>query len=107
MELPGYPDIVRLARLTGTALAEVELDSHAKPIQINVNGHVHKLLREYVRGVLSRAQYRDSCSKSRVMLVIRFELIGEDSELPHLKVLLVWPNTFIVRARPPVVNESR
>jgi hypothetical protein len=107
MELPSYPDVIRTARLTGSAVVQIELDRDAKPIHVDVNGSVHKLLSQYIQSVISRAEYRHNCANLRIALTLRFELTGEDSDSPQVRVELVWPNTIVIRARPPRLNRNQ
>jgi hypothetical protein len=38
---------------------------------------------------------------------VRLELTGEESECARSEVALIWPDTILLRARPPVLNVSR
>ena len=107
IRLPEYPPLSRQAVQTGSVSAEITFNADTRQLQIDVTGRAPDLLKEYIKMVLSEAQLRKECFSSRVVLTVRFELVGEHSDRPYLETLLVWPDTIIVRARPHIIDESR
>lgn len=104
--IPDYPPLARSARLSGTAAVHLQIGRDRQPRNIDVEG-VHELLRTAVRDSVDRSKYNPKCRGTTLEVFFEFRIEGMPTDKADRgRVMFVWPNRFIVTAKPALLQVS-
>lgn len=95
LELPGYSNIARSARMSGVARAEVKLGTNGMIEGVTVTG-VAPLLKTAVKEALIKSKYSEKCGGRLVSIEFRFTIVGEPKYHPNTFVSFMPPNVFVI-----------
>jgi hypothetical protein len=99
LDVPGYPNIARGARIVGTAMAEIELGESGSIRRVDVTG-VKQILREAVEQSLRTSVYSPNCKNRQVRVMFHFVIFGDPAERPRTRVSFSPPNLFTISTEP-------
>jgi len=97
----GYRGLVWSARVTGEALAVVEVGAGGVPAKVNVDSP-QPLLVSWLKATLSSAAFLPACAGQNVKIRFIYELNGDPAPEPINEFRLKAGNTFVITARPPI-----
>lgn len=105
VELPVYSSLIWQARITGTAVVKIALDTGGRPIDVHVDGP-HVALTNWLTLWFKKSSFLSECDGQTITLTLRYRLEGPNHERPENRVVLKYPGTIEFVAYPPIPHST-